>query len=612
MHEVIFATILCTSLFIPGIFFVGVIKKHFSFNIEISFLLSLALSYSCFTILLGVFQILALSVPIFKALYWVLLLSSSFCTYILYKDTFLLKTLSIVRSNIGCVVLLVITTFLHLILGQYDEVPADLYQHLYYFQKANFTYSSPRFELVAIESWVRQAGLIWYHLIAFSVDVSGISTSQLLYVTGLIAKLVFLSGVYFFSKIVFSKSEYVDKLAFVTVFLVAAHMGINVFSFLRYYSFAPTMVNMVLFYSIVSLSLYYFETSLPRIKNIFILFLIGLISICSSAIHTQEAVFGIIIFICLSCVYAIFPAFKHKPKRSTAKIFTPIFLLIFIISYYYIRNTIDAAPNVDWRLWDFGFTHLAFLPKIMVLNLQNQFIQVVTLWGLVVLVFSIVYGKKILENAFLVAGLISPFVTILNPFFIDMFLRLYDSTTVWRLTYLIPIYFLGSFLLVYFSSTFYTNKSVFKTVSASFSIVILIVLLLPLGVSFGGTHFTRFATYEPVSENNSYRHLRDVIEELDNISDKKIVLTDPITGYIISGMTHHYSYRKKFFRQKYYHFTFKTYKNKPLLAHKGKLLLVNKRSYAKSKVGRLGGHWPENILDVSDYYPDSLLNNLRA
>jgi len=612
MQEFLFAITLSFSLFMPGACFLGFIKKQLNFSTEMSFLLCVAFSYSCFAILIGVFQIYGLSVPIFKVLYWALLLSSTFsCIYTLTKNSNALNISHVLRSNKEWIVLLAITTLFHLVLGQYDEVPADLYQHLYYFQKANSTYSLVNFELVEIGKWIRQAGLVWYHLIAFGVDVTGVSTSQVVSITALFAKLFFLSGVYFFSKIVFSNSQHVNKIAFITAALVALHMGIAVFSFLRYYSFAPTMVNMVLFYSIVCLSLFYFDNNLSRGRNFLLLLLISLIMVSAAAIHTQEAIFSLIIFACLSFVYGVFPSFKGKPKRLVAKLLAALFFTVFVLSFIYIRNTLDAAPNAQWRLWDFGSTKFAFLPKIMVLNLQNQFIQVVTLWGALVLVVSAFYGRKIIENPFLLAGLLSPLVTILNPFFIDIFLRLYNSTTVWRITYLIPIYFLGAYILVNLFVTVYKNKSIVKTVSAACSILLLLVLLLPLGVSFGGTYFTRYATHAAVNENNSYRHLSDVIEKLDSIKDRKIILTDPITGYVVSGMTNHYSYRRKFFRESYYDFTFETYENRPLLVHKGKLLLVNKRSNSKSKVGKVGNHWPENILDVSNYYPENLLNNLK-
>ena len=38
----------------------------------------------------------------------------------------------------------------------------------------------------------------------------------------------------------------------------------------------------------------------------------------------------------------------------------------------------------------------------------------------------------------------------------------------------------------------------------------------------------------------------------------------------------------------------------------GKLLIVNLRDGDHSETGRVSGHWPEDILSVSNLYPDDL------
>jgi len=247
------------------------------------------------------------------------------------------------------------------------------------------------------------------------------------------------------------------------------------------------------------------------------------------------------------------------------------------------------------------------------LNLKYQFIRVITLWGVLVYIAVIFYWRDIRQNVFLVAGLISPILTIMNPFFVDLFLRLDNSTTLWRMSYLIPLHFVAAFLVVKIVEDCRESfKFGIRQILGFVFVFLSILLLLPIKNTYANIHYSRFPTLVAVKPQNNFSHIDDALTALRGMEKKHIVLTDPVTGYVVSGMTHHHSYRHKFLPRRYIKFSFDDYNDLPLRKHKGKLVLINQRFGSYSKVGELSRHWSENVLNVERYYPQVLLEHLQA
>ena len=105
-----------------------------------------------------------------------------------------------------------------------------------------------------------------------------------------------------------------------------------------------------------------------------------------------------------------------------------------------------------------------------------------------------------------------------------------------------------------------------------------------------------------------------MLDRLNDIEGKQYILTDPVTGYIVSALTPHQTFRHKFYASEYYQafpFAFEDYSDFPLSRYRGWLLVVNLRDGGHSQAGEISGHWPEDILKVSEYYPSNLLQHLR-
>ena len=80
-------------------------------------------------------------------------------------------------------------------------------------------------------------------------------------------------------------------------------------------------------------------------------------------------------------------------------------------------------------------------------------------------------------------------------------------------------------------------------------------------------------------------------------------------------MTDHDAYNYKFFSGIGYGdhpFVFPDYADQPLSRYPGRLLIVNQRDGAYSRIGELSNHWYPDVLEVSRHYPEALLAHLRA
>ena len=251
---------------------------------------------------------------------------------------------------------------------------------------------------------------------------------------------------------------------------------------------------------------------------------------------------------------------------------------------------------------------LPFFKNLYVLNPGFQFYNVVTAWGAFVFLLFILNIKKFRNNAFLMAGMLSPFFTVFNPFFVDLFLRHSWTESLWRLTFMVPLHFVAAYLFVN-SIQLLREGGFFKWVYSGLTVLLLVVLLFPIKSTFFENPHSRFLTLKPVRSDNSPQHWNDLIQYLNGIEGKKRIITDPVTGYMVSALTKHHSARKKFHRHwgGYIEFIHDDYSQHPFDKYNGYLFIINKRNGGESETGRIAGHWPDKILQVENYYPSEKL-----
>jgi hypothetical protein len=341
------------------------------------------------------------------------------------------------------------------------------------------------------------------------------------------------------------------------------------------------------------------------------LLIAGIILYSSLYIHRQEALFAFLM-VCIMSFYLFVQ--KHIPnlkllwqgqaksiqiapinfltdKVNLSFLLTQIVMVsLFIYSYLLIpRHPINQPKVIPLE------NIFPFFKNLYILNPTYQFYYVVTLWGAAVIILFVLNIKKFTNNAYLMAGMLSPFFTIFNPFFTDLFLRHSWS--------LVPLQLVAAYLFLIAIQYIWTG-SYLKKAYGAVSVIILVTLLFPFKATFLENTYSRLLTLKPVPAENSPEHWGDLIEYLNGIEDNKRIITDPITGYMLSALTKHRSSRSKFHRAwgGFIKFNYVDYSSNPFDPFKGFLFIINKRNGGMSETGRVARHWPEGILQIENYY----------
>ena len=400
------------------------------------------------------------------------------------------------------------------------------------------------------------------------------------------------------------------------VFFTFFHFGVNIFSFIRYYALAPTILNFVLYFSVMAIAIDFFREKKWDIKYPVVA---GFIFYASLHIHRQEALFAILMVFIMSFYLFVqkhasnFKLLWQGQARSiriapvnflTDKINISFLLsqtaMVSIFIYSYI--SIDRHPVLEPKIIPLE-NILPFFKNLYILNPTYQFYYVVTLWGAVVILLFILNIKKFSNNAFLMAGMLSPFFTVFNPFFTDLFLRYSWSLTLWRMSFLVPLELVGAYLFVTAVQYIWTGSYLKKTYGLLIAIL-LISLLFPFKTTFIENKYSRLLTLKSVPAENSPEQWSDLLEYLNGIEGGKRIITDPVTGYMLTALTRHISSRAKFHRiwGGFIKFNYDDYSSNPFDRYRGYLFIINKRNGGMSETGRVARHWPEGILQIENYY----------
>ncbi|WP_353412560.1 hypothetical protein [Arenicella sp. 4NH20-0111] len=609
MNTLLFGVAYIALFTLPGVALCHLGRRH---KFESSPLAFISLSYLVFTLIF----ILANSLSFeSNTLIIGLVIGSLGSTFYLFRQSafstqsdWVVPTLTVIGASL----------LYHAIFGSYAEVPADVYAHLERIQAAQNEVSNN--SLGPALPWtklLRQGSGVYYFYAAIIAEPFHLSGMALFEALDFLNRTLFLLGVFFFSRLLFSRSPHANKASYLAVLFVTLHMGINVFSFVRYYSLAPSILALPLYFYAISLFIEIVSKPMQQASVAIRLFLILLLVIACAAIHVQEAMFIVTIIATMAIVILsslLLPI--ERPSPSTlllCGVIMLIALISFISIYLYSASNLTRAPNAHWRLWEFG-EGFWFFPQLTILNLKYQFIRVTTIWGLLVYVLFFLNIRRYKKNYFILAGMLSPIFTFLNPFFVDLFLRHYNSTTIWRTCYLIPLHFVAADLFLHYLKQLQGSPKISTKIASGSILLSLAILLTPIANTWKASHYSRFPTLFHNERVVSYKHYSDLLKALDSLPDKRNVLTDPMTGYMISGLTKHHSSRKKFYRNNSYkHFSFKHYNDNPLDQHSGMLLIVNLRAKVKSGVGELANHWSKNEwLNTKNYYPNQLLVHLES
>ena len=552
-----FVLIAFVMFFLPGlaiIYLTGLDKYRY--------LLSFSLSYAVFVLMLKAVTLVGQDAQSFTYSYFLLIfLLCLFALIKFYRRTHSRGSDNVVRCY-GCgsstwfapalTIMLFVLAYFFLV-GAYIEVPADILQHMETMQETTREIAHSNRAEIPLQGHLGQNGKFWYYLYSFICSWGGLTPSDSIFAASIFNTTVFLLGVYWFSQVVFREMHISLKALIFTsitaVFFTFFHFGVNIFAFIRYYTLAPAILNFVLYFSIMAITIDFFREKEWNIKYPVVA---GLIFYASLHIHRQEALYAVLM-VCMMSFYLF--AQKHTSiikllwqghassiRISPVKFLTDkvniSFLLtqmtmvsLFIYSYFSIARTPIIEPKII-PLENI----LPFIKYLYISNPTYQFYYVISLWGVAVILLFILNLKKFRNNAFLMAGMLSPFFTVFNPFFTDLFLRHTYAASLWRMSILVPLQLVGAYLFVTAVYYIWTGSYLKKTYGL-LTVTLLILLLFPFNGTFIENKYSRLLTLKPVPAENSPEQWNDLLEYLNGIEDEKRIITDPVTGYMLTALT---------------------------------------------------------------------------
>jgi hypothetical protein len=233
----------------------------------------------------------------------------------------------------------------------------------------------------------------------------------------------------------------------------------------------------------------------------------------------------------------------------------------------------------------------------------GRFLDVVGLWGLAVCALSLLQWRRLAEQWFLAAALVTPLVTLFNPVFVDLFLRFSYPEVLWRFALMMPLGFAAA-LLVWLPQPARWQRWAVPA--------LLLGLLWPLDPAPVRGWDTRLYSVLPVSPANDHRQWADLYAYLRG-QGKQNILTDPVTGYAVPGLTgRKYRGGYKYWPMPEYLLNRRQLQVADFDKYRGWTLVVNLRDGEPSRNGRLSRHWPEDVLRVSQYYSPQFRKLLRS
>lgn len=504
--------------------------------------------------------------------------------------------------------------------GPYAEVPADAWWHI---GRINDRLSQAALGGIGrvddVGDLFNKSAGYWYTIAAFFLHVSGATLDNGLPLLALANTLLFCTAVYAFALFVFR--DVVDDrwlrhwIAAAGVFFFVAHFGLSVFSYVRYYVYAPTILNYVVYLAAVACVLNFIRGDegawrFPVIAMVLV--------VAAAMVHKQEAGFivamsGAMILVESLRLYGARAGYTGSglmagrgARERRVFVLLAICTTVYIAAHAWAYLTVARHNPLAHGLMADIRNYLPFLQNLYILKPTHQFYQAVTIWGVLVYILFLVRARQFLPSPYLVAGMAMPLLTVFNPVFTDLFLRFSWPEVLWRMLYMLPLPLVGGYFLV---------KGVEGGIRASNALVragslamaaALVVLLVPIQTTYFVSPHSKIYTLAPVSEANDHRIWADLLEFLGG-EKGTIVVTDRVTGYVINGLTPHRYFGYKFYGNRAYPVDRDTYEVRDFSNKDGWMVVVNERDGASSAVGRHGGHWPAGIMRVSEYYSRTFL-----
>jgi len=509
--------------------------------------------------------------------------------------------------------------------GPYTEVPADAWWHLGRINdQLEAVGQGDIGELPDFTQMFDKLAFYWYTLLAYFLYLVGADLDGYLGYLAMGNTLLFSAGVYGFSfrvleRLVGSRSMR-HAVAAATVFFFFTHFGISVFSYVRYYAYAPTILSYVVYLAAVACVLRFLQRQHGGYRHLTAAVVLAAVA---AMLHLQEAVFIVLMsgaVVLVGFVRVVRRSFnsgvaagglgrEEQEGRTVALfvLFSAAYLLAHAAAYEAVQrhNPLTHGVMADIR------HYVPFLQNLYVLKPTQQFYQVITVWGVLVYGLYIAFRERFAGADFIHAGMLIPLLTVFNPVFTDFFLRFSWPEVLWRMCYMIPLPLVGGYFLFFGIRALREGPTPRARVAGSAMAAGLIVLLLPVSSTFFVSPYSKIHTLRSVQASNDHRLWQDLLAFL-RTRDSTWIITDRVTGYVVNGLTSHRYGGYKFYGSARFKIDRQEYDESDFRERSGWLVIVNRRDGGPSRVGRYGGHWPENIMRVSRLYSGEFLEFLQG
>ena len=506
------------------------------------------------------------------------------------------------------------------IVGLYDELPSDVYIHLEYFKQVSVQLQSEEFQSLSGLNLISKPAQYWYHLPTLISHVTETNFQKHLEIYASINIMVLLICIYEFAQWLFKAQIRNERELMVTALLsclfFALHFGINVFAFIRYYAIAPTILSYCIYLTSIVCLINYYQSTLSFTK----FFIISVLLFLTAFIfHAQESLFILIIYSVISALLFIkntnikFSSAHHfddKSYRNSVFYIFPSIVVVITTLYFYVTHNFEL-PQINST----KFINLNELVDIgenfFILDPNKQFYTVLTHWGLfIIVIYVLVYRRLFTNQPVILAAMLIPLITVFNPYFNNLFLRIAGSDVLWRFLYMLPLYLVAARIVT--GLCFDTNHSMLKIGINYVLSALVFILLLPISTSAINLPYSRIYSLSEVHSQARPAHWQDMLDFLQTLPDKETIISDPVTGYLISAWTKHQHRRYKFYYKWMLDpYEFDNYSDHPLKKYSGKLFIVNQRKGMSTATAKIARHWNPHNLKLTDFYKQALIDHIN-
>lgn len=484
-----------------------------------------------------------------------------------------------------------------LMVGPYNELPGDVYQHLTYLSNEYASYMDgalgrPVDSVFLFDKSLRH----WYVINAGVASAVGVPPHEFMAAMGTYHVLTLIAviavvALHQVSELRWRReAQWAAVIAAVLFFVL--HFGLGIFSYVRYYSIAPTVGAYAIYLSGIVLYIDY----LRGYQGTRAIVLVALAGFLAALIHLQEAMY-LGLMIGMSTLVVAWDSRTQLLNRSARRVLTlglgvAIFGAMVVAYFFLVRSPRLPIVPMQVPLSEF----IPFVRNLYVPNPVGQIFQVITVWGVLVIALAVYWRADLKSATLLRAGLWSLPLIVFNPIYTHFFLRLAHPEVLWRVSLILPLAMLGGFVIV---------RCLYPVRPLGIALAVAVVLALaPFDFRYLVNPYSKWHMLQPVPEENTWRHWEDLSQFLAAWAASEVIITDPLTGYVIDATTyqHHTVDRWKFMAYGGYLLGDEVLSLQSFERYDGMLLIVNDRVGGWSETGALGRHWRPDQLDPTRHY----------